>query len=418
VQVFTQLGLLLNLTKCVLEPRQQVVYLGQQIDLQSRTVSPIPHKVTQVRKSLRHIVPGKLIRPSVLAALGGTLLDLSKGAVNLIGYPKEIMSFAGRLALQHGWYQTCPKTAQVRILLQKVRESLREIYPVQLLPPSPHCLMSVLSTDASDYGWGASLQKPGMKRPLSARQFFTPMERMTWHITRKETAALCRGVASFLEDIPPNSFLRIHTDSVTARAAFQKGSSKSHINQEVRLVRVLLAKRQIYAESHWIPGASNVDADVLSRKLTDRNDYSVPLSQLRQVCQQLNVEPVLDMFAADHNHKFPKFWSWTRSPFAMAQDAFAQNWSQEVQGTMYANPPWPVISQFLQKVQIDKARVLFLLPLWKGQPWWPLLWSMLESRLIVHHHPRFVDRWGVALPPPRWKVCFGIINGSLSTRVS
>jgi hypothetical protein len=85
---------------------------------------------------------------------------------------------------------------------------------------------------------------------------------------------------------------------------------------------------------------------------------------------------------------------------------------------MYANPPWPVISQFLQKVQIDKARVLFLLPLWKGQPWWPLLWSMLESRLIVHHHPRFVDRWGVALPPPRWKVCFGIINGSLSTKVN
>jgi hypothetical protein len=417
-QVFTLLGLRLNLTKCQLTPSQQVVYLGQNIDLLQRTVSPIKEKVTAVLKSLRHTVPGKKIRPSVLAALGGTLLDLSKGAVNLIGFPKEIMSLGGKLALQHGWYQTCLKTTQVRILLQNVRESLREICPVQLLPPSSPCLMSVLSTDASDYAWGASLQKPGMKRPLSARQFFSPMER-TWHITRKETAALCRGVHSFLEDLPPNSFLKIQTDSVTARAAFQKGSSKPHINQEVRSVRILLAKHKIYSEAVWIPGESNVHADLLSRKLTDRNDYTVPLRLLQQVCQQLDVNPVLDMFAADHNHRFQKYWTWNRSSFAVGQDAFNQDWSQEAQGgTLYANPPWPIIQRFLQKVKIDKSRVLFCLPLWKGQPWWPLLWSMLESRLIVLHHPTFVDRWGVTLPPPRWKVCFGILNGSLSTRVN
>ena len=201
VQVFTSLGLHLNLTKCQLQPSQHIVYLGQKINLVQRTVSPIPEKVTAVLKSLRHIVPGRMSRPSVLAALGGTLLHLSKGAVNLLGFPKELMSQAGKLANQHGWYQSCFKPPQVRTILYNIRESLRHICPVQPLTVHSSHQVSVLSTDASDYAWGASLQKVGTTTLLSARQFFSPMERR-WHITRKETGALCRGILSFLQDPP------------------------------------------------------------------------------------------------------------------------------------------------------------------------------------------------------------------------
>ena len=231
--------------------------------------------------------------------------------------------------------------------------------------------------------------------------------------SRKETAALCRVVRTFLDLLPPNSSLKIQTDSITARAAFVKGSAKPHINLEVRSIRVLLAQKGIFSTAEWIPGTTNVQADFLSRKLTDRNDYAVPLNLLCQVWEQLRVQPTLDMFAADHNHRLPRFWSWNPSPFSLAQDAFQQNWSQESQGTMYANPPWPVIHRFLLKARLDRARIVFCLPHWKGQAWWPLLMSLLEYPLLIFHGPAFLDRWGTLQPAPKWKICFGILNGCL-----
>jgi hypothetical protein len=52
----------------------------------------------------------------------------------------------------------------------------------------------------------------------------------------------------------------------------------------------------------------------------------------------------------------------------------------------YANPPWSLIGQVLSKVQMDKARIALVAPVWKTQPWYPLLLQMLIAipRLINH----------------------------------
>jgi hypothetical protein len=117
------------------------------------------------------------------------------------------------------------------------------------------------------------------------------------------------------------------------------------------------------------------------------------------------------MFASDHNHLLKKFWTWGRSPLAQSFDAFRQSWSQASQGLLWANPPRPLIPRVLAKIQQDKALVLVCLPYWIGKPWWPTVRQLLTGPLLVVSGPVFRDRWGVQVPPPWWKICFGVLSG-------
>ena len=56
-----------------------------------------------------------------------------------------------------------------------------------------------------------------------------------------------------------------------------------------------------------------------------------------------------------------------------------QDWSQ-VRG--YANPPWCLVGKVLAQVQSQQAHIVLVAPVWKTQPWYPMLLSML-----VHSEP-------------------------------
>ena len=82
----------------------------------------------------------------------------------------------------------------------------------------------------------------------------------------------------------------------------------------------------------------------------------------------------VDLFASRLTHQLPRFFSWRPDPLAEATDAFTQDWSQ-FQG--YANPPWCLILRTLSKIQREEARVLLIAPVWRTQPWYPLLLQLL-----------------------------------------
>ena len=124
------------------------------------------------------------------------------------------------------------------------------------------------------------------------------------------------------------------------------------------------------------------------------------------------VQLLLDMFASDHNHRLPRFWTWLPSPFAEKVDAFQQDWNFQRQGLMHCNPPWPMILCVLRKVRQDKARLVMVLPQWRGAPWWPLFLSLLQGPLLIHKGPTFLNQWGRLLRAPQWRTCFAIVNGS------
>ena len=91
----------------------------------------------------------------------------------------------------------------------------------------------------------------------------------------------------------------------------------------------------------------------------------------------------MDLFASHLTAQSPAFFSWRPDPYVVATNVFLQEWSQ-IKG--YANPPWSLMGRVLSKVLMDKVRISLVAPVWKTQPWYPLLLQMLIAipRLINH----------------------------------
>jgi hypothetical protein len=57
-------------------------------------------------------------------------------------------------------------------------------------------------------------------------------------------------------------------------------------------------------------------------------------------------------------------------------NAFAQDWGK-IQGRLYANPPWSLISKVLGRAQEQRVQLVLVAPVWNSQPWYPILLGML-----------------------------------------
>ena len=92
----------------------------------------------------------------------------------------------------------------------------------------------------------------------------------------------------------------------------------------------------------------------------------------------------VDLFASRVTAHCQAYYSWQPEPYAIATDAFLQDWSKN---TGFANPPWALIARVLAQVQAHKAQVVLVAPVWKTQPWYPTLLNMLTDLLIFPSFP-------------------------------
>ena len=79
-----------------------------------------------------------------------------------------------------------------------------------------------------------------------------------------------------------------------------------------------------------------------------------------------------------------RFFSWRPDPEAEALDAFNHNWSN-LQGRGYANPPWNLVGRVLNGIQ-EEVTLVLVAPVWKSQPWYPILLEMLVDFPILLPH--------------------------------
>ena len=233
------------------------------------------------------------------------------------------------------------------------------------------------------------------------------------HITWKETKAITNAVHSLHQFLPPRCFLTIQTDSTVAAVVMMKGSGKPHLDDLGRDVRGFLAERKNFLVTRHVLGIIN-RADRLSRTTSDRNDYAIRRSVIQNVWKQMDVQPRLDMFAADHNALLPIFWSWNKSPNAAAVDALRQTWDYNHQGLLHCNPPWPLIPRVLKKIEEDGARVMAVLPMWQWKVWWSRVHKLQVGDSFVLTGKVFQDRWGRSMPPPRWKTVVMVLDRRLT----
>lgn len=74
------------------------------------------------------------------------------------------------------------------------------------------------------------------------------------------------------------------------------------------------------------------------------------------------------------------YTAWYQDVNAITVDAFTVPWNQSF---FYAFPPFSLILRILQKIQVERAERIVVVPNWPFQPWFPLFRSMLTAPPIL-----------------------------------
>ena len=149
------------------------------------------------------------------------------------------------------------------------------------------------------------------------------------------------------------------------------GTVSPHLTSLARSLWLWALQRDISLTAQHIPGVTNLVADTESRTIRDRMDWKLSPGIFDRV--NLIFGPLeVDLFASRLTYQLPCYFTWRPDPQAEATDAFQQNWGPLIG---FANPPWCL--RVLSQVMDQKAQVVLVVPVWKGQPWYPVLLNML-----------------------------------------
>ena len=113
--------------------------------------------------------------------------------------------------------------------------------------------------------------------------------------------------------------------------------------------------------------------EVESRLMIDRTDWKLNPVIFQQI-NQLFGPLVVDLFAMRLIVQCPLYFSWWPDPSATATDAFLQSWTGL---KAYANHPWNLIGRVLAQVQSQQSKIVLVAPVWRAQPWFPMLLGIL-----------------------------------------
>ena len=132
-------------------------------------------------------------------------------------------------------------------------------------------------------------------------------------------------------------------------------------------------ERNIHIQAQHLPGVLNRTADWESRSMRDRSDWKLDQQIFLGIEEHYGPLEV-DLFASRLTSQCRRYFSWRPDPYAEATDAFLQDWTS-MKG--FANPPWNLIPRVLTKARTQRADVVLVAPVWKAQPWYAPLLSML-----------------------------------------
>ena len=114
--------------------------------------------------------------------------------------------------------------------------------------------------------------------------------------------------------------------------------------------------------------------------------YTVTDALRDKVVAWAGFTPTVDAFASAKNKRFPRHW----------EDAFEEDWSSEI---LWANPPFSRLSEVVDKICLEQARGILIVPEWPSQAWYHVLGSIaLGWWETPHDLPLFQTEEGAPLP--------------------
>ena len=118
----------------------------------------------------------------------------------------------------------------------------------------------------------------------------------------------------------------------------------------------------------------------MSREKQIVSEWMLRKDVFEHAISTFNFKPDIDFFASRVNHQLKPYVSFKPDPEAIAIDAFSLNWSKY---SFYAFPPFSVVLPMFQKIAMDQATGICVVPQWPTQLWYPKQMKMLVHSPIV-----------------------------------
>uniref|UniRef100_A0A8D8SW92 Polyprotein P3 n=1 Tax=Cacopsylla melanoneura TaxID=428564 RepID=A0A8D8SW92_9HEMI len=353
IQILNFLGWTPNLQKSRTIPSQAVKFLGIMWNTVSNLVSLPPESIRSLSQRLRSL----LCRPiwslksaqSLIGSLNFAAFAIPLGRLHL----RRIQLAHRRLSrLNPRLLRPIPPRA-----LQEIRWWLENL--VQSAPLHPPIRRIFVSTDASNWGWGATISGVHLSQKWTKEQEL-------WHINRKELYGV-RAVILRNQGLLTNHSLILQSDNQTVCAYIRKqgGLRSASLLLETEKLLNLSHSLNITIKPFFIPGVLNTLADRLSRQ-SSLPDWHLKPSITSKIFQRWGT-PEIDLFASSRSKVTPNYVSiHPEDVHAAFIDAFSRPWNFNL---AWVFPPPPLIPQVLHFLNQASGSYLLVVPRWKKVFW-------------------------------------------------
>ena len=243
-----------------------------------------------------------------------------------------------------------------------------------------------LYSDASLLGWGVHLLDQNMSGVWSDQEKLL-------HINLLEMKALFLGLQAFREDVIGHHVTAMCDNSTVVAYVNKQGGtvSRALCLLTSRLLR-WTESFDVHLNARYLPGKSNVLADLLSRRgQVVGTEWSLHPQVARSLLRVWG-NPSIDLFATCLNAKLPLYCSLVLDPQAVFEGAFCHPWDDL---DLYTFPPFALVGREIACVQ-ESSRVAMALvaPLWPEKEWFA------DLLLLLTQPPMALPCWDRLLRQP------------------
>ena len=227
-----------------------------------------------------------------------------------------------------------------------------------------------LYSDASCSGWGAHL----LDQHVSG--VWLDQEKLL-HINLLEMKALFLALQAFRDVIGHRVTAMCDNSTVVAYVNKQGGTiSYALCSLASRLLR-WTERLDIHLDARYLPGQSNVLADLLSRRgQVVGTEWSLHPQVARSLLRVWG-NPSIDLFVTSLNTKLTHYCSLVPDPQAVFEDTFHHPWDDL---DVYAFPPFPLVSRVVARVRESlRLSMTLVAPLWSEKEWFADLLLLLPQ---------------------------------------
>ena len=228
-----------------------------------------------------------------------------------------------------------------------------------------------LYSDASRSGWGAHLLDQ------SALGLWSKGE-TSLHINILEMKALFLALQAFQDTITSQQVTAMCDNSTVVAYVNKHGGTVSDSLCELtgQLLHWTEAHNMLL-EARYLPGQSNVLADLLSRQNQVLGAEWPLHPQLAKKIIRKWGSPTIDLFATHFNAKLPLYCSLIPDPRAIFEDAFHHPWKDL---DVYAFPPFHLVERVVARVrETPNLSMTPVAPLWPEKTWFADLLLLLTQ---------------------------------------